>query len=83
MRKVLIVCIVSLLLVSQGCAYFSANVQEDFVLAMKENAELILPEYKKYLKQSKLDSNTQRIRTQTADEWMALIDEALEQIEEE
>ena len=70
MKRVLAVATVILF---SGC---SLNMQ--FVKSVDEYSKVILPEYRAYVQSdSALDSDTQRIRSQTADRFQMLIDDAL------
>jgi len=70
MRKLLVS--VAVLGLVAGC---SLNVQ--FVRSVDEYTKVILPEYRTYVqKDTTLDEDTKRIRSQTADRFQLLIDDA-------
>ena len=79
MTRLVRVCTVVLALsVLSGCSWLFGSVDRDFAESSKTNADLIFPAYKDYLDaDTSLDEDSRRIRKGTADEWMALIDEAL------
>jgi len=74
MRK----CIVlgALCLLCLGCS----SLDRAFVRSVNGYANVILPEYREYIqKDSSLSDDTRRIRTQTADKFRQLIDEAVKE----
>lgn len=65
------------LLIVLGCILVSCAPSKQFVDAVDGYTKVILPEYKVYIQEdSTLSDETKRIRTQSADNFQALIDEA-------
>lgn len=51
-----------------------------FVQAMDRHTQQILPKYKAYVAASSLKEDTKKIRTRTADEWRAFVDDAVKRV---
>ena len=66
-----------ILITCMGCC----SVNKQFVKAVDGYTQVILPEYKTYIERdSILSMDTKRIRTQSADKFQALLDEAKKEI---
>jgi hypothetical protein len=65
-----------LLVVAVGCLMSGCSFNKQFVKSVDDYTKLILPEYKGYIqKDTSLDTNSKRIRTQTADQFQLLIND--------
>ena len=51
-----------------------------FVQAMDRHTKEILPKYKAYVAASSLKDDTKKIRTRTADEWRAFVDDGVKRV---
>lgn len=61
-----------------GCSVLFGSVNRTFAEANKGFADVVLPEYRLYLDgDATLDADSKRIRKSSADEWDALIADAL------
>ena len=75
MKKSIIVCL--MLVVLGGCK----SIDDEFVLQADRYTSTIMPDYKLYLDADiTLDADTKRIRKQTADSFLMLIEEAKKDI---
>jgi len=77
MRRLVVTCVflMFLCLCVSSCA-----LNKDFVVGVDGYTQVILPEYKAYVeKDPALSQESKRIRTQTADRFQKLVDEAKEQ----
>jgi hypothetical protein len=60
-----------------GCTWFSTSVNQDFVGASKQYADVVFPEYERYVDgDPALDADTKTIRKDTVKAWRRLIDDA-------
>ena len=73
-----------LLLIGLVGGLCGCSLNRDFVKATDDYAQVILPRYVEYVeKDETLDADSKRIRTQTAERFQMLIDEAKKQLKED